>query len=409
MDAIVDIIRVPFGYMLEWFYTMTGNYGLALICFGVAIKLILLPVSMKSKKGMMKMSRVAPLAKALEAKYGDDKAKYQAEVMKLYKEEGVSPSGGCLWSFIPLLILIPLYQVIREPMVYMMHLSSEHADIITDLIMAAENLSASSYYQQMAASNYVGQYLPQIQAAIPELANVTIPSISFDFLGLNLGTVPSWQFWSFTGATAWGLFCIPLISGGSNWLTMWITQKFNATVATNDKGEQVQGAADAAMGSMKTMLYMMPLMSIWIGFQMPAGMSIYWITQAVVGVAQEFFLTRHFRKYYDKEDEIRRQKAAEQAAIDAAKAEERARRRAENPEGYVDPNTSKKKLAAKEKATLAPTPGKKLSPAELEAWKKAQEAVPENEDKHFSGVEDRPHCRGRSYRAERYGRDTSED
>ncbi len=409
MDAIVDIIRVPFGYMLEWFYNFTGNYGLALICFGIAIKLILLPVSMKSKGSMMKMSRVAPMAKALEAKYGDDKAKYQAEVMKMYKEEGVSTTGGCLWSFIPLLILIPLYQVIREPMVYMMHLSAEHADIITDLIMGFENLSASSYYQQMAASNYIAQYLPEIHAAIPELANVAIPSISFEFLGLNLGSVPSWQFWAFADMTAWGLFLIPLISGGSNWLTMWITQKFNNTVATDDKGEQVKDAASAAMGSMKTMLYMMPLMSIWIGFQMPAGMSIYWITQAVVGVVQEFFLTRHFKKVYVKEDELRRERAAERAALEAAKEAERARRRAEFPDGYVDPNTSKKKLAAKEKAAAAPTPGKKLSPAELEEWKKAQETVPETEDKHFSGFEDRPNCRGRNYKPDRYGRNTMED
>lgn len=55
---IADIIRVPFGYVLEWLYQLTNSYGLALILFGVAIKLILLPISMKSKKSMMKMSRI---------------------------------------------------------------------------------------------------------------------------------------------------------------------------------------------------------------------------------------------------------------------------------------------------------------------------------------------------------------
>ena len=57
---IADIIRVPFGYVLEWLYQLTNSYGLALILFGVAIKLILLPISMKSKKSMMKMSRISP-------------------------------------------------------------------------------------------------------------------------------------------------------------------------------------------------------------------------------------------------------------------------------------------------------------------------------------------------------------
>ena len=125
----MDIIRIPFGYLLEWLYHFSGNYGLALILFALLLKLILLPLSMKSKKSMMKISRVSPKMKALEAKYGDDKAKYQQEVMKLYKEEGVNPTGGCLWSFIPLLLLIPLYQVVRQPMVYLMHLDADLAQL----------------------------------------------------------------------------------------------------------------------------------------------------------------------------------------------------------------------------------------------------------------------------------------
>ena len=124
---ISDIIRVPFGYLLDWLYQFTTNYGLALILFSLIVKIVLLPLNAKSKKSMLKMSRIAPLQKALEAKYGDDKAKYQQELMALYKEEGVSTTGGCLWAFIPLLILWPLYYVIREPITYMLHFSAEQA------------------------------------------------------------------------------------------------------------------------------------------------------------------------------------------------------------------------------------------------------------------------------------------
>ena len=88
---IADIIRVPFGYVLEWLYQLTNSYGLALILFGVAIKLILLPISMKSKKSMMKMSRIAPRVKALEAKYnaaGTD-ASVDDELEKMKKELGL--------------------------------------------------------------------------------------------------------------------------------------------------------------------------------------------------------------------------------------------------------------------------------------------------------------------------------
>ena len=107
-----DIIRVPFGYLLDWLDRFANNYGVSLILFSLIVKLVLLPMSIKSKKSMLKMSRLAPMAKALEAKYGDDKQKYQLALQQMYKDEGVSMGGGCLWSFIPLLIMLPLYYVI---------------------------------------------------------------------------------------------------------------------------------------------------------------------------------------------------------------------------------------------------------------------------------------------------------
>ena len=404
MTSIADIIRIPFGYVLEWLYLLTDNYGLALILFGVAIKLILLPISMKSKKSMMKMSRMAPRVKALEEKYGDDKARYQTEVMKLYKKEGVSTTGGCLWSLIPLLILIPLYQVIREPMVYMMHLTSEQAKTIVDVIGANIDLGSNSYYAQLAAASHIGEFLPQIREALPELANTALNPINFNFLGVNLGLVPTWHFWNIASLAEFGLFIIPVLSAFFQWMSMWIMQKFNATVATNNRGEQDKDAASAVNQSMKSMNIIMPLMSLWIGYSMPAGMSIYWITQAVVGVVQEFFLTKHYRKIYDAEDEIRRQEAAAEAEREAERERIRAERRAKLGD-VVDPNTSKKKLAAKEKAERGTAVEGKLTPEEREALKAEREK--KEEERHFSGIEDRPYCRGRAYKAQRYGRDTS--
>ena len=103
----MEFIRIPFGYLLEYLYKFTANYGLSLILFSLIVKLILLPFSAKSKKSMMKMSRLQPQLKQLEIACGDDKQKLQQEQMALYKEEGVSMFGGCLWSFLPLLFLLP--------------------------------------------------------------------------------------------------------------------------------------------------------------------------------------------------------------------------------------------------------------------------------------------------------------
>ena len=405
---MADLIKVPFGYVLEMLYNFSNSYGVALILFAVVVKLILLPLSMKSKKSMMKMSRLAPRMKDLELKYADDKNKYQMEVMKMYKSEGVSTMGGCLWSFIPLLILIPLYQVIREPMVYLMHMSAEHATEITELIVNELALNPKDYYNQMIAASHIGDFLPQIQAAIPELAGSAIQPINFGFLGVDLTQVPDWNVFKIVTLSGWGLFLIPMVSGGFNWLSMWLTQKLNATVATNSKGEKDKEAATASAtaGTMKMMSIMMPIMSIFIGFQMPAAVSIYWIAQAVVGALQEAVLTMHFRKIYDAEDEVRRINAAKQAVEDAEKERLRVERRAKLGENTTDPNTSKKKLAAKEKAAAAPAPEKKMKPDELEEFRKWK--AEKEEKKHFSGDDNRPNSRGRAYKSVRYGRDTSE-
>ena len=407
----MDIIRIPFGYLLEWLYHFSGNYGLALILFALLLKLILLPLSMKSKKSMMKISRVSPKMKALEAKYGDDKAKYQQEVMKLYKEEGVNPTGGCLWSFIPLLLLIPLYQVVRQPMVYLMHLDADLAQQITTYIGQLVDLGPRTYYHEMMAASYIGQYHDQLVAAIPALQNVSLDVLNFNFLGMSMSAIPTWQFWTCTEWATLGLFLIPVVSAVSNLLSMWMSQKLNGTVATDDKGEKDQGAIDAAASTNKVMMFTMPLVSLYIGYQMPAAISIYWLAQAVFGVVQEYILTNHYRKVYDAADAIKRERAAEQAKIEAERERIREERRAQYPDGYVNPNTSKKKLKAQEKANQGPVIEGKLTPEQRERLKQKgtleEEPEEEPEDGIVSGDPDRPYARGRAYKPVRHGRDTS--
>ena len=397
--SIADIIQVPFGYLLDWLYQFTTNYGVALILFSLIVKLVLLPLNAKSKKSMLKMSRVAPLAKALEAKYGDDKAKYQQELMNLYKEEGVSTTGGCLWSFIPLLILLPLYYVIREPITYMMHIPGEIGAQIVEIIGAHVELGGNSYFHQLSAAGHIGAYFDEIVAAIPALSPDQLQIIDFSFLGIDLAAIPTWKVWTFTDWNAWGLFLLPIISGLSNVLSMWISQKMNGSVATNDKGEQDKDAAKANQ-SMNMMMYMMPLVSVWIGFTMPAAVTVYWIAQAIFTLFIDYFLTIHYRKVYAAEDEVRREKAAQLAAIEAEKERLRAERRAANPDGIVE-NTSKKKMERKEreekeaaakryaaeKAGIDPDAPKEIDPAKCP-----------------SGIPERPYCKGRNYDPNRYNK-----
>ena len=394
--SLSDIIRVPFGYLLDWLYVFSSNYGVALILFSLIVKLVLLPMSIKSKKSMLKMSRLAPLARSIEAKYGDDRQKAQMAVQQMYKEEGVSMGGGCLWSFIPLIILLPLYYIIREPITYMMHNpQSTSAAIVAFMQASGVNLGKNAYYAQLAAAGHIGEFMDDLKA-LAVTANANLQAMNFQFLGIDLSGIPSIKFWECEGWGEIGLFLIPVVSAGLQAASMWISQKMNNQVATNADGEVDKNAAQVANQTNASMMIMMPLMSLWIGFSMPAAISIYWIAQAVFGTVQDVVLTKHYRKVYDAEDAVRQEKAALRRAEEAEKERQRLLRREQNPDGILADNVSKKKLRQQEKEA-----------AEKAARDYAAKKNPEleKEDKKpLSGIAERPYCRGRAYQADHYGK-----
>lgn len=384
----IPFIQIPFGYVLEFFYTFFDNYGLALILFSLAVKLILLPLSAKSKKSMMKTSRLQPKIKQIELACGDDKQKYQQEVSQLYKDEGVSMMGGCLWSFLPLLLLIPLYNVIREPLTYLLHLDETTVASIKTAVATLQNVEVDklNYYWQYFAASDMTQFADIVKST----------SINFSFLGIDLGQTPSWQVWKMSTWSEIGGALIPVVSGGLNFLAMFISQKMNNTVIKNDKGEKDEAAVASAQSTGKAMNFLMPLVSVWFGFIMPLGISIYWIAQSLFGIVQDYFLTIHYRKVYDAEDERKRQQAAERAAEEAEKERIRAAKREANPDGIVE-NTSKKKQQLREKQE------REAAAKEFAKKRNANgEADDTASDTNAGGEENRPYARGRAYRADRY-------
>ena len=397
--SLSDIIRVPFGYLLEWLYQFANNYGVALILFSLIIKLVLLPMSIKSKKSMLKMSRLSPIVKAMEVQYGDDKQKYQQAVQQLYKEEGISMGGGCLWSFIPLLILLPLYYVIREPLTYMLHNSrSVSAAIVAFVRASGENLGANTYYAQLAAAGKLGGYIEPLRA-LAVTANANLTAIDFSFLGLDLAAIPTFKIWTVAkeGWSQIGLFLMPIVSAGFQMLSMFISQKMSGQVATNADGERDEEAAKQQAKTNMSMMLMMPLMSLWIGYSMPAALSIYWIAQAVFGTVQDYFLTVHYRKVYDAEDAERQERAALKRAEEMEKERQRQLRREQNPDGIMD-NVSKKKLRQQEKEAAD------KAAREYEAKKNPVAADAQDEKKPLSGDAARPYAKGRAYDPTHYGK-----
>ena len=413
-----DIITIPFGYLLGLLFQWTNNYGVAMILFAVIVQLVLLPITAKSKKSMMAMSRLTPRVQAIQKKYADDPQRQNEAINALYKEEGVSMGGGCLWSFVPLLILIPLFTVIREPITYILMETKENAELIVKTLQeipeAAAMMGSNVHYAQVSAAQIIPDFAEELKAVVPTISERTLAGITpeqFTLCGINMGDIPQWKIFN-KDLWAWdwrhiGAVLVALLSAGNQIITMLISQRSNDSLVTNEKGVQDKEAAKNSQSaqSNKMMMWMMPIMSLWIGFTGPCALSLYWFVGGVVRTIEDTILTKHYRKIYDAEDAIRLQKAIEQDKIEAEKERIRAEKRAANPDGITE-NTSKKKM---QKKLRAEEEAAKAAAAKEYAAKKGIVEEAAEETTALSGIADRPYCKGRAYDPNRYSSKSTEE
>lgn len=311
----MGIILTPFAWLLMLFYDFSQNYGIALILFALVIKLVLFPFNLKGKKSMIQMNLLSSKMQQLQKQYGKDRERYNLEIQKLYEKEKVNPMSGCLWSFIPIIFLMVLYGIIREPLTYLMNVPADMIETVAEITGVAN----SGTYPQIAMLKAIADpaVLEQVKAALGESAGAGLFSMNVEFLGINLANIPQLNFWS--NGMNWGsvgLFLLPLVSVGTSLLSMYVSMKTNQM---NRGGEQNEQMAKTN----RTMMIFMPIMSLWIGFTVPAGLSIYWIAQYIFSIFQELICGRLLKKDYEraraeaaererqeKEDEKRRKEEA---------------------------------------------------------------------------------------------------
>ena len=310
----MGIILTPFAWLLMLFYDFSQNYGIALILFALVIKLVLFPFNLKGKKSMIQMNLLSSKMQQLQKQYGKDRERYNLEIQKLYEKEKVNPMSGCLWSFIPIIFLMVLYGIIREPLTYLMNVPADMINTVAEITGVAN----SGTYPQIAMLKAIADpaVLEQVKAALGD-AGAGLFSMNVEFLGINLANIPQLNFWS--NGMNWGsvgLFLLPLVSVGTSLLSMYVSMKTNQM---NRGGEQ----NDQMAKTNRTMMIFMPIMSLWIGFTVPAGLSIYWIAQYIFSIFQELICGRLLKKDYEraraeaaererqeKEDEKRRKEEA---------------------------------------------------------------------------------------------------
>ena len=375
---MVTAILQFFGRILLFIYNFCHSYALTLAIFTLLVKLVLFPLSYKGKQSMMRMNSMNAEMQRLQKQYGKDQQRYNLEVQKLYEEEHINPMSGCLWSLLPLPILMGLYYVIRKPMFYMLCLTNEQIEtvknVVTNAGVSLEGMNAA--YEEIQILNTISQdsaLFSQAQSALGSAA-AKLQAIDFSFIGIDLGTVPDWQFWKWESMD-WnhiGLFLIPILVTALNFFYSKFSMKSNQM---KKEGEQEDNSANPAAQSSQNMMLMMPLMYLWFGFIMPAGMCVYMACNAVFSALQELLFAKVLNKKFQQEDEERQARlAAKRNAEKTKKAEIAARR-------------------AAEEAELLKKGGKK-------ALKQAQKK--ERRDSGAGAVGVRRYARGRSYDPDRY-------
>lgn len=378
----MGIILAPFSWLITFFCQLFGNnYGLALILFAVVVKIILFPFSLKGKRSMVKMSAVQGKAQRIQKQYANNKQKQQEELQKLYAKENVNPMGGCLWSFLPLLFLIPLYSIIRQPLSYMMSMGDQAIQAVASVLNF--DLAANAAYGQLNLAALINpENLETVRAGMVAAAqdlfaneaNVqsivttvgqqaqNLFSIDFNFLWMDLSKQPVLQFW-----TDWanvGVHLLPWMSAALSLLMSVVSQKTNRMANPNAEQQKSGGF----------MMYVFsPLMSLWIGFVMPAGLCIYWIVNSLLSMVQEFLCAKLLKKDYEAAAE----QARKQAILD--KEEEKRRRAALSAERARRAEEKKQKGKKKDKDK---TPGVDVTASRV-------------------GI--RAYARGRAYDPDRFG------
>ena len=376
-------ICIPFAWLLRALYELTSSYGWALVLFTVVIKLIMLPFQMKSKKSMMRMSRFQPMIKEIQTRYKNNQVKMNEELQRLYAEEGVNPMSGCLWSFLPFPILIALYSIIRQPITRFMMLTTTAMQGVIDAVSAAgfdlAAIAMTANDGAVTVKDGLTQLQPYGQITLVKAAQelgVALPEgwihMDFSFLGMDLTMIPS-DVIGQIGTGGWaviGVLLIPIVSGALSFWQSKVSMAGNPAAADPN---------DPTARSTRMVTWMMPIMSLWIGFTLPASLGVYWIANSVLMLVQEKVLNKYFKKSMAAEDEAR----------EKARMEDRLRRMEEARVAQQQREAEKKSLKEKQKAAQA---------AKAATAEKAKKATTEN-----GRIGDRPYARGRSFNADHYG------
>jgi len=320
-----------FMNILNWIHSWVGNYGWSVVVFTLTIRLILLPLDIKSKKGMRAQQKIQPKLQALQKKYANDKEKLNQKTMELYKKEHVSLTAGCLPMLISLPILFIMFAAMRnvgdERMIQMIldmkngiepHLESWfwiknvfRPDSFTATILhpvgdALQMVRPVNYSSILTEENIAIAQEFLASSEYSAMAVKYMPAAAFQYVQLNLLLFRPSFFMPTSMANLFqyanGLFILPLLAGGSQLL---MTRVMNG----KQTPEQKAAAANDTSNPMNSpvMKWFFPIFSVFICATSNAAFSIYWMAANVIQIVQQLAVNAYF-------DHLDKKEAAAKAA-----------------------------------------------------------------------------------------------
>ncbi len=281
MDFIREIFSIPFGYLIGFFYDLSGNYILSLLLMTICVKLILLPSSIKQQNSMVKNQRMQPKIRRIKEKYAGNQQKMNEAMNELYAKEGYSSmTGGCLPMLIQLPIMMGVYLVNYRVLSYVLHIDENVLNTIKEAVRALPEevvgkvtnleyqieLLALQHFDKLDLSGVPAETIDKISNFIGE----------FTLFGVNLSETPNIHM----GATL--LWLVPILTGVTSLMmgvyTYLRQRKTNPEMANNP--------------SMGCMSLMTPAMSIYFSFLFPASVGVYIIMSSLLSFIQMVILNK---------------------------------------------------------------------------------------------------------------------
>jgi len=302
-----------FGYILNFFYELINNYGIAIIIFSILLRLILIPITIKQQKTMKKSAKLQEKMKEIQAKYKNNPEKLNQETIELYKKENMSPFGGCFSGILQILIILSVFWLVSQPLTYMKKVDNQVIEEYKTKIIEESNGQRATYPEIQIISKIENEY-QEINNKIEsenienreELENkkqsLEKMRINMEFLGLDLSKVPT------ANLGDWKVYVIPVLYVLTSFISIKITtmaqkkQSSKKDVIVQDS-ENSDEMAQSMQQMSNSMLYMAPIMSISIAVIAPLGLALYWLVSNILMIIERLVINKFIGSKEDEENE----------------------------------------------------------------------------------------------------------